>query len=162
MNRKMRKKRSCSHTLPLNVKSYRKPVQNGDHTELAILENGVEVPSAANSLKSWILSTPHRICVSRNKLGKSLLKCHRNGFQLDDPHLYQTRFYVEYHRLQDPGLKRYFNTEVVRKRLAQLNMVTEQNDVICTRKEFADYLRYLERLESLQLANTIENVGILV
>lgn len=139
--------------LSLNLGAIREIVRSGQHFQLALSENGVELPKLDRSLKSWAHSTPYDISFSRNKIGTPLIKPHRNGFLLHDPHMFQSRFFVDYHRLQDPGLKKYLNSPTVRNRLKELNLMTEDDDVICTKKEFAEYLRYLEQIRALSFGN---------
>lgn len=143
--------------LAIDVKTVKDFIRPGKRTELAVSQNGVDIPSFDPSVKSWVLSVPINISITRNKIGKSLLQHHQNGFVLDDPHMYQSRFCVEYHRLQDPALKRYYKSVPVRKRLEHLGLITKQNNVLCSTKEFADYLRYLERLHALEIAEDIRN-----
>lgn len=143
--------------LTLDLKTIKAAISPGKHIELAVSENGVNISDLDRSLKSWVLSTPHQISFSRNKIGKPLLKQHRNGFILDDPYMFHSRFFVEYHRLQDPALKRYFDSSSVRNRLKELNLVNEEDDVICTKKEFAEYLRYLERVRARNIVDSIRN-----
>lgn len=158
LSEKMRQKKGFSRLdiLSLDVKTLRDTIHPGKHVELAISENGVDDPQLDRSLKSWILSTPYQISFSRNKIGKPLLKPHRNGFLLDDPNMRQTRFFVEYHRLQDPSLKKYFSRSSIRNRLKELNMITEDDDAVCTKKEFAEYLRYLQIVRSLSVTDAIK------
>lgn len=139
--------------LSLNLGAIKEIVRSGRHFQLALSENGVELPKLDRSLKSWAHSTPYDISFSRNKIGTPLIKPHRNGFLLHDPHMFQSRFFVDYHRLQDPGLKKYLKSPTVRNRLRELNLMSDDDDVICTKKEFAEYLRYLEQIRALSFGN---------
>lgn len=143
--------------LSLDAKVIKEIIHPGKHTELAASENGVDIPSFDPSVRSWVLSVPNNIPITRNKLGKTLLKQHQNGFILHDPHMYQSRFCVEYHRMQDPALRRYFKSAPVRQRLESLGVITKQNNVLCSTREFAEYLRYLEGLHSLEIVEGIKN-----
>lgn len=143
--------------LSLDVKTIREIIRVGKHTELAVSEDGVDIPNFDPSVRSWVLSVPNNISITRNKIGKSLLKQHQHGFLLHDPYMYQSRFCVEYHRLQDPALKNYFNSAPVRKRLENLGYVTKQDNVLCSTREFAEYLRYLEGLHALEIAEVMKN-----
>lgn len=151
--------------LSLDTKTIKEFIRPGKHTELAASENGVDIPSFDPSVRSWVLSIPNNISITRNKIGKTLLKRHQNGFILHDPHMHESRFCVDYHRLQDPALRRYFKSGPVRERLESLGLVTKQNNVLCSTKEFAEYLRYLEVLHSIEIAegirNTVRNTRIL-
>lgn len=143
--------------LSLDVKTVRNFIRTEKQTKLALSEDGVDFPGFDPSVRSWVLSIPNNISVTRQKIGKSLLKQHQNGFQLNDPHMYQSRFCVEYHRMQDPALKQYFKSAPVRQRLECLGVITKQDNVLCSTKEFAEYLRYLEGLHSLEIAGEIKN-----
>lgn len=151
----MQKKSNFSRIdyLSLNMNDVRKHLANSVHFELS----GDNVDKRLEQT-SWVLATQSKqIAVSRHKIGKSLLKHQRNEFLLDDPAMNQTRFFVEYHRLQDPGLKNYFKSVPVRNRLRQLNMITDANDAVCSNRELADYLRYIDRLKSLDHASFIKH-----
>lgn len=141
--------------LSLNLKEIKKQPANRIH--LAVSEDDVEQRLEQSA---WVLSNSSQIAVSRNKIAKPLLKQQRYDFLLDDPAMQQSRFCVEYHRLQDPGLKNYFNSLSVRKRLGQLSMLSEENDAICSIKDFAEYLRYLDRLQSLETTKFLKHTVI--
>lgn len=141
----------------LNVKTIRDSHLPGKRTELAATEDGIDIAVYDGSASPWVLSSHYNIAVSRNKIGQSLLKHHQNGFRLEDPNLYETRFFVEYHRLQDPMLRQYFNSAPVRQRLENLGMVTKDDNAICTTKDFAEYLRYLDGLRSLDITKTLKD-----
>lgn len=143
--------------LSLNLKEIKKQPANRVH--LAVSEDDVEQRLEKSA---WVVSNSSQIAVSRNKIAKPLLKHQRYDFLLDDPAMNQTRFCVEYHRLQDPGLKHYFNSPAVRKRLGQLSMLSEENDAICSIKEFVEYLKYLDRLQSLDTASFVKHTVICI
>lgn len=107
-------------------------------------ENEDNKPLPQNIIKPWMLSLSNQTFASRNKVGEELLHHCRNGFVLDDPYIRKTRFYVDYHRMHDPGLKQYYTSIPVRNRVKKLGYLTEGNDAICSSKEFVDYLRYLD------------------
>lgn len=157
--RKMKGKKEAARTdiLSLNLKSIKDVMRIGKHIELSASENGVEISNFDHSIKLWVASNSNQISLSRNKIGKSLFKQHRNDFLLSDPNMFQSRFYVEYHRLHDPGLKKYYESSSMRNHLMQLNLVTEESDAICSRKEFVEYLRYLERICALDIAKSMRN-----
>lgn len=140
--------------LSLNLKEIKDHLRPEERTQFAVSEDDV-VEHLEHT--SWLLSTSNQIAVSRNKIGIPLLKPQRHDFLLDDPQMHRSRFFVEYHRLQDPGLRRYFNSTPVRSRLEELSMVTKENDAICSTKELADYLRYLDQLRSLRLLDSIKH-----
>lgn len=101
-------------------------------------------PINPHTINPWISSISSNLLLSRNKIGKVLLKRCRNGFHLDDPHMVKSRFFVDYHRMHDPALKHYFHSTPVRNRLKELDLVNQQNDAICSIREFVQYLQYLD------------------
>lgn len=139
--------------LCLNTKTLRA----SKRLEVAVSEDGIDISKQDRSISTWILSAANNVSVSYNKLGKSPLKKHHGGFILDDPQMNESRFFVEYHRLQNPALRRYFNSIPVRQRLRKLGIVTEENNVISSTKEFAEYLRYLDRIEAIEITETLKN-----
>lgn len=106
-----------------------------------------------------MLSLSNQVALSRHKVGEEILHHCRNGFVLDDPYIRSTRFFVDYHRMHDPGLKRYYSSIPVKNRLRKLRLLTNENDAICTQREFVDYLRYLDTIANYKLAQAaaIEN-----
>lgn len=136
--------------LSLKSKDFKESICCKNHTELYIGENGAIQPGSCHAQNSWVLAKPSHIQVSRRKIGKPLLKKHRYKFDLEDPNIYYSRFFVEYQRMQDPALVQYLNSHPIRKRLEELNFVTKENDAICSIKEFAEYLRYLDQVHSFK------------
>lgn len=131
--------------LSLNLRDIKKSLPSATQTKLIVTkENTENEPLPQTIIKPWMLTLCKQILVSRNKVGKELLHHCRHGFVLDDPYIRETRFFVEYHRMHDPGLKSYYDSIPVRNRVKKLELVTKDNDAICTNKEFVDYLRYLD------------------
>ena len=130
--------------LSLNLKDVKKSLRSAWQTKFIVSKNNQDnEPLPQNVIKPWMLSLSNQIFVSRNKVGHELLHHCRHGFVLDDPYIRKTRFYVDYHRMHDPGLKNYYSRVPVRNRLKRLDLVSEDDDAICTSKEFMDYIRYL-------------------
>lgn len=131
--------------LSMNLREMKKTLPSALQTKLIVSKgNQDHEPLPQNVIKPWVLSLSNQTYVSRNKVGHELLHHCRHGFVLDDPYIRKTRFYVDYHRLHDPGLKNYYNRVLVRNRLKKLDLVTTDDDAICTSEEFMDYIRYLD------------------
>lgn len=143
--------------LALNMKDLKQSSPSSLQTKL-VLSKGPRntLPMTQRIIKPWIASLSDQIFVSRNKVGRGLLQHCRHGFQLDDPHIRQTRFFVDYHRLHDPALKRYYKSVPVRNRLKKLNAMNAENDAECTPTEFVEYLNYLDRNLSVVKAHSAE------
>lgn len=87
--------------------------------------------------------------LARNKLGKPLVKIVQDAdFDLTDPYLHKTK--LDYKPLHDPALKDHFHRPVVLSLLQQKGFVSRNGDVLCSMKEFCDYVRYLGQLHSEQ------------
>lgn len=143
--------------LALNLKELKRALPNVSQTKLVVLEeDSRSQPLPQHIVKPWVISLSDQVFVSRNKICHGLLQHCRHGFILDDPYIRESRFFVDYHRLHDPGLKRYYNSIPVRNRLEELNLVTSENDAECTPKEFAEYLKYLERNLDYRLLRSSE------
>lgn len=131
--------------LSLNLREIKKSLPSAWQTKLIVSkENQDHEALPQNVIKPWMLSLSNQTHVSRNKVGHDLLHHCRHGFILDDPFMRKTRFYVDYHRLHDPGLKSYYARVPVRNRLKRLDLISEDDDAICTNREFMDYIRYLD------------------
>lgn len=131
--------------LSLNLRNIRRTLPSASQTKLIVLqENEDSQPFAQTVIKQWMLTLSNQIFISRNKVGNELLQHCRRGFILDDPYIRETRFYVEYHRLHDPALQKYYASMPVKNRLKKLHLVSQENDAKCTHKEFTDYIRYLD------------------
>lgn len=138
--------------LSLDIKSIKNSLNSKSNTRLSVSSKKADSPPFDhNTIKPWIARSSPQFLVSRNKIGEELLKHCRTGFLLDDPNLYRTRFFVDYHRLHDPALIRYYNSVPVKNRLRKLNLLNESDDAICTNQEFVEYLRYLDDLRKMQL-----------
>lgn len=128
-------------------------------------ENLQSQPINQNLIRPWMISPSNQFLLSRHKVGNELLKHCRNGFHLDDPHMYKSRFCVNYYRLHDPALKRYYKKASVKSRLKKLNLINEKSDAICSNKDFVEYLRYLDDIrvknlgKSLKLSNHMTKVN---
>ncbi|XP_016158604.1 PREDICTED: uncharacterized protein LOC107604083 [Ficedula albicollis] len=85
----------------------------------------------------------------RGKLGETL-----NGpcpsFNLDDPYIHHPAPPVQYNRLHDPHLRDYHKRKDILRMLKRQGVITSDNKVVCTLKEFNEYRNYLTRLK-LQL-----------
>ncbi|KAL2296751.1 hypothetical protein Nmel_014797 [Mimus melanotis] len=85
----------------------------------------------------------------RGKLGETL-----NGpcpsFNLDDPYIHNPAPPVQYNRLHDPHLRDYHKRKDILKLLKRQGVITSDNKVLCTPKEFNEYRQYLTRIK-LQL-----------
>ncbi|XP_026994654.1 fibrous sheath-interacting protein 2-like [Tachysurus fulvidraco] len=85
---------------------------------------------------------PHKT-YSRGELGESIFESCPD-FNLDDPDM--KLMSMEYNSLHDPHLKHFFNQRGKKKHLKKLGLITHDNKVLCTLKEFRDYMRYREAL----------------
>lgn len=94
------------------------------------------------------LLNPNQSSVGQLKIGKSPLKLTSWDFCLDDPDMHRSRYCVEYHRLQDPFLRRFLKSTSIRKRLQDLKMVSKNNEIICSAKELAEYLRFVNHVNA--------------
>lgn len=139
--------------LSLNLKEIRKSLPSSLQTKL-IVEDEKKSSNHLNQsvIKPWMLSLSNHVAVSREKVGNELLHHCRHGFILDDPYIQSTRFFVDYHRMHDPALKRYYKSIPVRNRLKKLQLIAGENDAICTHKEFVEYLRYLDTNANYNIA----------
>lgn len=141
--------------LSLNLKELKATSPNSLNTKLILSKGENETtPMTQRIIKPWLVSLSKQIFVSRNKIGESLLQNCRHGFLLDDPNIIKSRFYVDYHRLHDPALKRYYNSVPVRNRLKKLGLVNSEDDAECTPKELVEYLEYLDRNLTVLKAHT--------
>lgn len=74
---------------------------------------------------------------------------------------YQNKSAMEYHRIKDPALKRYYKSVPVRKRLETLGLITEEDKNLCSAQEFATLAstqRYLENIDRLQALENVEGI----
>ncbi|XP_055301245.1 uncharacterized protein LOC129567898 [Sitodiplosis mosellana] len=139
--------------LSLNIKDLKKSTSG---TKLQVTKNDESTPPINHSaILPWITVFKH-FQMTRDKVGMDLLKGCRNGFHLDDPYIRNTRFFTEYHRLHDPGLKRYYNSIPVKNRMKKLQLINDGNDAICTNKEMIEYLRYLDSIRSRNDVNSMK------
>lgn len=140
------------HYLSLNIKDLKKVTPE---TKLQVSKNNKSTPATDHSAVIPWITVLKPFQMARNKIGVDLLKRRRNGFHLDDPYMNQSRFFTEYHRLHDPGLKSYYSRIPVRNRLKKLEMINNENDAICTNKEMIEYLRYLDGIRSDKVAKSM-------
>ncbi|KAK3506045.1 hypothetical protein QTP70_018120 [Hemibagrus guttatus] len=95
------------------------------------MKNGSKKSSSATSCKTY----------SRGKLGERIFETTK-GFSLADPN---TKLMdMQYNNLHDPHLKHFFNWRGKKQRLKKLGLITNDNKVLCTLKEFREYMRYRE------------------
>lgn len=93
-----------------------------------------------------VISLPKQAEFSRNKLGADLLRkneCEQD-FNLRDPYMYQNRCTIQYHPLHDPALKSFLNRTSIKNKIRAIHMITKNDDAICSRKDFYEYVRYLD------------------
>lgn len=136
--------------LSLNLKDIKRSLPSAPQTKLVVSNDDKDAtPLNQSVIKPWMLSVSNQVLVSRNKIGNTLLQRRKSAFILDDPNIRRTRFFVDYHRLHDPALRRYYHSTPVRNRLKKLKLISTQNDAICTHREFVEYLRYLDRNQNL-------------
>lgn len=144
--------------LSLNTKEIKRSLPSVPQTKLVVSKNNKDSPPLAQAIiKPWMLSLSNQVFVSRNKIGRELLQHCKNGFLLNDPYIRSTRFFVDYHRMHDPALRRYYSTIPVRNRLKKLKLISTEDDAICTHKEFVDYLRYLDSNLNINLTELDKN-----
>ncbi|XP_022520607.1 fibrous sheath-interacting protein 2 [Astyanax mexicanus] len=77
---------------------------------------------------------------SRGKLGQSLSP-ETQDFDLRDPNI--TRNLWDYNCLHDKHLKKFFKRPEKKKRLVQLGLITPDERVLCSVKQFTNYVEYL-------------------
>lgn len=144
--------------LSLNLKEIK---QSAPQTKLILSKATKETEASIQTItKPWMLSLSNQVFISRNKIGSKLLRNFKNEFLLDDPYILKTRFFVDYHRMHDPALRRYYNSIPVKNRLKKLKLISTENDAICTHKEFIEYLQYLNsKLNSDRLEEDRLNVN---
>lgn len=144
--------------LSLNLKEIK---QSAPLTKLILSETTKgTAPSIQTITKPWMPSLSNQVLISRNKIGRKLLRNFKNDFLLDDPYILRTRFFVDYHRMHDPALRRYYNSIPVKNRLKKLKLISTENDAICTHKEFVEYLQYLDsKLKSDRMKEDRLNVN---
>lgn len=96
-----------------------------------------------NEYSPLVIQTNKTTKLSRNKVGVPLKKSTAwNDFDLTDPYLYQTS--IKYYPLHDPALKTYFRRPVVKRKLMDMNFVSDKDDAYCSVKDFNDYMRCLK------------------
>lgn len=87
--------------------------------------------------------------LTRNKLGNALGKTIEDAdFDLTDPYLYKAK--LNYEPLHDPALRNHLHGTVVLPQLQKMGFVSQNGDVLCSMKEFCNYMRYLDELYSEQ------------
>ncbi|CAO1405305.1 unnamed protein product [Diamesa serratosioi] len=84
---------------------------------------------------------------ARSQVGSKLLQVTRtDDFTFEDPYNYQTA--STYHPLHDPYLKTFFKKKVFLDHLKKNKLVSEDNEVICSLKDFNSYRKYLFRVNA--------------
>lgn len=135
--------------LSLNLKTIKSLENSVPHIKLTVSNGNIDSPLIdPSTFNPSIFSRTRHFLLSRNKVGNELIKRCRNGFQLDDPYMKKSRFFVDYHRMHDPALKHYFHSIPVRDRLKRLELINQQNDAMCSTREFTEYIRYLESIRA--------------
>ncbi|XP_053095855.1 uncharacterized protein LOC117599095 [Pangasianodon hypophthalmus] len=81
---------------------------------------------------------------SRGKLGESIFK-HALGFNLTDTNMQLMN--VQYNNLHDPHLKHFFHQPDKKKHLKKLGLITKDDKVLCSLKEFRQYMRYRKAVQ---------------
>lgn len=155
----MNKNLNCSRRdiLALNFKDLKNVLTAQQNAKLQVSKDAEHSsPLHQQIIVPWICTSSNHFELSRHKIANKLLKDCRNGFELDDPNMYKTRFFVDYHRLHDPALKRYYKSVPVKNRLKKLHLINSSNDAICSNKDFIEYLRYLDGIRTKKLANTMQ------
>ncbi|XP_063260786.1 uncharacterized protein LOC134554233 [Prinia subflava] len=79
----------------------------------------------------------------RGKLGEKL--CGPSPFNLDDPYIHHTS--LQYNCLHDPHLQDYHKRKDILRMLKRQGVITSDNKVLCTPKEFNEYRNYLTRIK---------------
>ncbi|TRZ08472.1 hypothetical protein HGM15179_018631 [Zosterops borbonicus] len=129
---------SCRSCLALPQISHRRPhLGERDMTEmdsdLLDLPLGVKIP----------VKPKFKTVLSRGKLGEKLQR--PSPFNLDDPYIHETS--LQYSCLHDPHLQDYHKRKDILRMLRRQGVITSDNDVVCTAKEFNDYRHYLTRIK---------------
>ncbi|XP_005057034.1 PREDICTED: uncharacterized protein LOC101820956 [Ficedula albicollis] len=118
--------------------SPRRPQLGGDSRkmdpELLNLPLAVKIPVAPGTKPVF----------SRGKLGENLVRPYPY-FNLDDP--YSHHLSPAYNCLHDPHLRDYHKRKDVLQLLKRQGVITSDNKVVCTLKEFNEYRNYLTRLK---------------
>lgn len=150
----MEQKSSSKYSTPLNIVTPKFDFL--PNTKLCISKpGGLDFMPLDQKFPKEII-TSSQVLISRHKIGQQLYKQQRFDFDLDDPHMFESRFNVEYHRLHDPGLKSLFSSTVVKNHLRKIGMLSENGDAICSIKEFNEYLRYLDKMQSKQIIESLK------
>lgn len=102
------------------------------------------------------ISVSNQVLISLHKVGERLQKPHNDNFDLDDPYMYETRFNVEYRPLYDPNLKNHYTRLSMQRRLRKLELLSENCDAMCRRKDFFQYLRYLNKIRAVKIAAALK------
>lgn len=81
---------------------------------------------------------------SRNKVGREIFASAGTDFDLDDPYCHTVSY--DYQQLHDHNLKHIYDIPKNLRHLKAINMISDDNEVRCTLKQFNEYRRYLKRL----------------
>lgn len=90
------------------------------------------------------------IAFSRNKIGREIFASNDADFDLSDPYCRTVSY--DYQPLHDHHLSRMFRKQPkLKKLLHRKGMISVDDDVICTLKEFNEYRQFLKRLYTMQV-----------
>ena len=93
------------------------------------------------------------IVFHRGPMGKNPLQADTKlSFLLNDPY----EISHKYNPLHDPHLKHWVNSPINQKLLQNQRLITEDNDVICSLKEYNEYRRFLSRLHNDAITHKIK------
>ncbi|KAK6303295.1 hypothetical protein J4Q44_G00257490 [Coregonus suidteri] len=83
--------------------------------------------------------------LSRANLGKKLYQP-MSDFNLNDPNCHVMR--PTYNSLHDPNLNEYYHQKEIHGKLKKRNLITEDDNVVCSLKEYNTYKQYLDTVKT--------------
>lgn len=90
------------------------------------------------------------IAFSRNKCGREIFASKGADFDLSDPYCRTVSY--EYQPMHDHHLQRLYKMQPnLKKLLHRRGMITTDEDVICTVREFNEYRQFLKRLYTMKI-----------
>lgn len=93
------------------------------------------------------------IAFSRQKIGREIYASNDADFDLSDPYCRTVSY--EYQPLHDHHLRRLYEKQPrLRQALCRKGLISEDDDVVCTLKEFNEYRQFLKRLYTMQVNRT--------